>query len=129
MIWQSKWIKNSKSPLVLIKFRGISNEWAVHAFPTEIEMKNIQMFFFFFSQRHWQHKIIRIEDNVQHVTMVTSDKAGSAIWFGRLLSDFRVKMFKVNWLDVKKPNTQVWNTFWWFVHVIWLVKTSYSAQS
>lgn len=126
MIWQSKWIKKSKSPLVLIKFRGISNEWAVHAFPTEIEMKNIQ---FFFSQRHWQHKIIRIEDNVQHVTMVTSDKAGSAIWFGRLLSDLRVKMFKVHWLDVKKPNTQVWNTFRWFMHVIWMVKTCYSAQS
>lgn len=126
MIWQSKWIKKSKSPLVLIKFRGISNEWAVHAFPTEIEMKNIQ---FFFSQRHWQHKIIRIEDNVQHVTMVTSDKAGSAIWFGRLLSDFRVKMFKVHWLDVKKPNTKVWNTFRWFMHVNWMVKTSYSAQS
>lgn len=73
--------------------------------------------------------MIRIEDNVQHVTMVTSDKAGSAIWFGHLLSDLRVKMFKVNWLDVKRPNTKVWNTFWWFMHVNWIVKTCYSAQS
>lgn len=34
--------------------------------------------------------------------MVILDKVGLVIWFGRLLLDLRVKMFKVNWLDVKK---------------------------
>lgn len=57
--------------------------------------------------------------------MVILDKVGLVIWFGRLLLDLRVKMFKVNWLDVKKLNIKVWNIFRWFMYVNWMVKICY----